>query len=226
MVGRDLYIFLGAPGSGKGSLALRSVQDFGWYHLSTGNLCRYHINAKTPQGMEMDQAIKSGRLVSDALITGMVLEWLSQDSGVSPLILDGFPRTVAQAQALHLYLQGRGHKEGIVVYFDIDDATVVDRIGARCICSNKSCQAVYSCRSDSACKPQRYMVCDLCDAALVRRVDDTKEAIQERLAVYKKHADELLAFYRDHKMPILVLDARKAPVEVYQDFKKMVGIAA
>jgi adenylate kinase len=226
MVGRDLYIFLGAPGSGKGSLALRSVQDFGWYHLSTGNLCRYHINAKTPQGMEMDQAIKSGKLVSDDLITGMVLEWLSHDTGTNPLILDGFPRTIAQARALYAYLQEHGQKQGVVVSFDIDDATVVDRIGARCICSNKSCQAVYSCRSDSACKPKRDMVCDLCSSALVRRVDDTKEAIQERLSVYKKHADELLAFYHESKVPVLELDARKAPAEVYQDFKKMVGIAA
>jgi adenylate kinase family enzyme len=70
------------------------------------------------------------------------------------------------------------------------------------------------------------MVCDLCSSALVRRVDDTKEAIQERLSVYKKHADELLAFYHESKVPVLELDARKAPAEVYQDFKKMVGIAA
>jgi adenylate kinase len=225
MVGRDLYIFLGAPGSGKGSLALRSVQDFGWYHLSTGNLCRYHINAKTPQGMEMDRAIKSGKLVSDDLITGMVLEWLSQDRGTNPLILDGFPRTIVQAQALYNYLREFGHKQGLVVHFDIDDATVIDRIGARCICSNKGCQAAYSCRSDSACKPKRDMVCDLCDSALTRRVDDTKEAIQERLSVYKKHADQLLSFYHEHNVPVVTLDARKAPVAVYQDFKKMVGIA-
>lgn len=227
MVGRrDLYIFLGAPGSGKGSLAARSVQDFGWYQLSTGNLCRYHINGQTPQGLEMDQAIKSGKLVSDSLITGMVLEWLSQDSSTSPLILDGFPRTVAQAEALDTYLKEHDHKKYTVVYFDVDDATVVDRVGARCICSNKNCQAVYSCLPGSACKPKRSMRCDLCDAALTRRVDDTKEAIQERLAVYKKHAEQLLSFYREHGVPVVVLDARKAPIDLYQEFKKMAGLVA
>ncbi len=223
MVGRDLYIFLGAPGSGKGSLAARLVQDFGWYQLSTGNLCRYHINAHTPQGLEMDLAIKSGKLVSDDLITGMVLEWLSQDEGVAPLILDGFPRTEAQALALDNYIQGYGHYRCVVIYFDIDDTTVIDRIGARCICSNKSCQAVYSSMPDSVCKPIRPMTCDVCDSQLVRRVDDTKEAIQERLLVYKQHADKLVAFYQERHVSILRLNARKLACDVYQEFQKMVA---
>ncbi len=226
MVGRDLYIFLGAPGSGKGSLAARSVQDFGWYQLSTGNLCRYHINAQTQQGLEMDLAIKSGKLVSDDLITGMVLDWLSHDVGVEPFILDGFPRTEAQALALDSYIKEHGHYQCTVVYFDIDDVSVINRIGARCICSNKSCQAVYSSLSESVCKPKHHMVCDVCGSSLVRRVDDTKEAIEERLLVYKQHADKLLAFYREHNVPIVVLDARQPILKVYQDFKKMVGIAA
>ncbi len=226
MVVRNLYIFLGAPGSGKGSLAARSVQDFGWYQLSTGNLCRYHINAQTPQGKEMDLAIKSGKLVSDELITGMVLDWLSQDKSTEPLILDGFPRTLAQAHVFDDYLKNKGQYRCAVVYFDIDDATVIDRIGARCICSNKSCQAVYSCLKDSACKPKRDMTCDACDAPLVRRVDDTKEAIQERLLVYKQHANALLAYYRKQNIPIIELDAKEPIAEVYKNFKKMVGIAA
>lgn len=226
MVGRNLYIFLGAPGSGKGSLAARSVQDFGWYQLSTGNLCRYHINAQTSQGKEMDLAIKSGKLVSDELITGMVLDWLGQDKSMDPLILDGFPRTLAQAQVFGEYLKHKGHYRCTVVYFDIDDATVIERIGARCICSNKSCQAVYSCLKDSVCKPKREMVCDTCNSPLTRRVDDTKEAIQERLLVYKQHENALLAFYRKQDVPVIELNAKEPIAEVYKKFKKMVGIAA
>lgn len=226
MVARNLYIFIGAPGSGKGSLAARAVHNFGWYQLSTGNLCRYHINAQTPQGKEMDLAIKSGKLVSDELITGMVLDWLSQDKGTGTLILDGFPRTEVQAKVLDKYIKTDGRYACFVVYFDIDDVSVIDRIGARCICSNKSCQAVYSSLPGSASRPKRHMTCDACGAALVRRVDDTKEALQERLLVYKQHADKLLAFYHEHKIPIVVLDARKPMAEVYQEFEKMVGIDA
>jgi adenylate kinase len=223
---RKLYIFLGAPGSGKGSLAARCAHDFGWYQLSTGNLCRYHIGARTPQGLEMDLAIKSGKLVSDDLIGGMVLDWLSHDTNDYAIVLDGFPRTVIQARLLDDYLknQQKSSYAVTVVYFDIDDATVVDRIGARCVCSNKSCQAVYSCLPTSPCKPQKDMICDLCGSPLVRRVDDTKEAIQERLAVYKQHAAALLAFYRERSVPIITLDAKKQAAFVYQDFKQAVGI--
>lgn len=228
MMVRDLYIFLGAPGSGKGSLAARCVQEMGWYQLSTGNLCRYHISAKTPQGLEMDLAIKSGKLVSDDLITGMVLDWLSRDNGKQPLILDGFPRTLAQAQALDAYLKNQTAKlyRCIVVNFDIQDSVVIDRVGARCVCSNKACQAVYSCLATSTCKPQRDMVCDLCGSSLVRRVDDTRETIQERLAVYKQHAEKLLNFYHAKNLPVITLDASTTAVVVYQAFKKMVGISA
>src|ERR1700722_17255958 len=105
MMARKLYIFLGAPGSGKGSLAARCAQELGWYPLSTGNLCRYHIGARTPQGLEMDLAIKSGKLVSDDLIGGMVLDWLSHDTNNCAIILDGFPRTIVQARLLEDYLQ-------------------------------------------------------------------------------------------------------------------------
>jgi len=226
MNARQIYIFLGAPGSGKGSLAARCEQELGWYPLSTGNLCRYHIGARTPQGVEMDLAIKSGKLVSDELITGMVLDWLSKDTGTTPLILDGFPRTLVQAQAFERYLVDQKTKkyECIVVYFDIDDAIVIERIGARCICSNKKCQAVYSLLPSSVTKPARDMTCDRCGSPLVRRVDDTKEAIKERLNVYKQHADALLAFYSDRGVKIITLDARHPMLTVYETFKKMVGI--
>jgi adenylate kinase len=228
MVVRDLYIFLGAPGSGKGSLAARCVQEMDWYQLSTGNLCRYHMSAKTPQGLEMDLAIKSGRLVSDDLITGMVFDWLSHDNGVQPLILDGFPRTLMQAQALDVYLESETEKRYrcVVINFDIQDNVVIDRVGARCVCSNKSCQAVYSCLATSPCKPRRDMVCDTCGSSLVRRVDDTRETIQERLAVYKQHAEKILDFYRSKKMKIVTLDASEVAFTVYQLFKKMIGITA
>lgn len=227
MIARKLYIFLGAPGSGKGSLAAHCVQELGWYQLSTGNLCRYHIGARTPQGLEMDLAIKSGKLVSDDLIGGMVLDWLSHDTNNIPIILDGFPRTVIQAQLLDDFLNIRhaGRYLLTVVYFDIDDATVTDRIGARCVCSNKSCQAVYSCMPSSPNRPKRDMICDLCASPLVRRVDDTKEAIQERLAVYKKHATALLDFYREHNTSLVTLDAKRSAADVYNLFKAAVGIS-
>lgn len=224
--GSNVYIFLGPPGSGKGSLSNMCVTELGWLQLSTGNLCREHIAKQSEIGKQIDFAIKSGRLVSDSLIVEMVEGWLGESFATQEnVILDGFPRTVAQAYALNELLGTRFDAvQTKNVRLLIDDDQVVARLTGRFICSNDKCQAVYSLIEGSGLKPKRHMACDACASALVRRSDDTEVSIRERLKAYHLHEDKLLDFYRSHGQEIIDLDVQKPLSLVFEDFKGRLGL--
>jgi len=226
-VNRNVYIFIGPPGSGKGTLSKICVEKFGWKQLSTGDLLRRHISEGTPIGKQIDFAIKSGKLVSDELITQIVYEWLKElpDDGKA-VILDGFPRTVVQAGDFARIMRDEFPNEGIkVVYFEIPDAEVVARLSSRYTCQNRDCQAIYSIRPGSTCAPQQDMVCDLCGSPLGRRKDDSEEAVKERLKIYHSHEGPLLAFYHQAKdIPVLVCNADQSIDRVFEEFKKLIDI--
>jgi len=220
---RDVYIFVGPPGSGKGSLSALCVESFGWMQLSTGNLCRQHIADQTPIGKAIDFAIKSGKLVSDDLITNMVLEWFADQSieGSQAVILDGYPRTVAQAEAFYRALQADLQELNLrVILFEVDDETVAERIRGRFVCQNKDCQAVYSIVKGSPSYPKNDMICDRCSSPIVRRKDDEGAAVYERLAVYHSHVGELLNFYRKVGISIKNFDAQVSIDELFDKFKE------
>lgn len=220
---RDVYIFIGPPGSGKGSLSALCVNQLGWVQLSTGNLCRQHIAEQTSIGKAIDFAIKSGKLVADDLITDMVLDWFEKQSiwQIKPIILDGYPRTVTQAQAFHKALQDTLHGFNVqVVLFDVDDKTVAERIQGRYVCQNKNCQAVYSLIPGALEQPKVAMICDHCSSSLIRRKDDEGSAIYERLAVYHSHVNSLIDFYRKAGVPIRTIDAHMPVHELFDTFKK------
>lgn len=221
---RKVFIFIGPPGSGKGSLSNLCVDSLGWVQVSTGNLCRKHIMEQTVIGKEIDFALKSGKLVSDELIIAMVENWISEQiENHDALILDGFPRTVVQAKALDQLIKDKFTSIDLqIVKFNVADQTVIDRLGSRYTCQNKDCQRVYSLAAGANLAPQRDMLCDSCSSPLSRRKDDEAEAIKERLVTYHKHAKDLLDFYTETGRSIQEFNVERPLQELFQDFKSTV----
>ncbi len=217
-------ILLGPPGAGKGSLAGLCISDLGWKQLSTGNLCRKHIAEQTEIGKQIDFAIKSGKLVSDSLVTGAVEEWLENSiDGADAVILDGFPRTVAQAKSLEELLNKKKDSLRLkVIRLFVSDDTVIARLCNRYICSNIGCQAVYSMESGSKLLPKVSMICDLCGHPLIRRKDDNEESVKERLKIYHKHEQDLLNFYNNTQHDIVQLSVEMPLHDIFENFKKIV----
>ncbi|MGE0206595.1 MAG: adenylate kinase family protein [Candidatus Babeliales bacterium] len=220
---KQLVVFIGPPGSGKGSLSQLCVQNFGWKQLSTGYLCRKHINEQTEIGQQIDFSIKSGKLVSDSLIVRMVEEWLIEPSLEVPhIILDGFPRNVSQAEALHAMIVEKLSDFQLTVFkFFVSDEVVARRLLTRFICENKDCQAVYSDQAGGV-NPKVSGVCDYCSSCLVKRNDDEEQTIINRLKTYRMHEHELISFYKTRGLPVNEIDAERSLEGVFKIFKNMV----
>lgn len=220
---KKIFIFVGPPGSGKGSLSSLCIDRFGWVQVSTGNLCREHISRNTKIGEQIDFAIKSGRLVEDSLIVEMVSEWLEKSFGEEEgVIFDGFPRTVPQASALGVLLDDLPYPFKLrVIKLFLDDDIIINRLTNRYICKGSRCQAIYSALKDSKLAPKNYMICDICGGELIRRTDDTEESIRERLETYHQHEERLLNFYGDNV--VLELDVDKPLQEVFENFSRLIG---
>lgn len=216
----NVFIFIGPPGAGKGSVASLCVKHFDWLQISTGNLCRKHIAEQTKIGKEIDLIIKSGKLINDDLITCMVFDWFIDNSDkASGVIFDGYPRTVAQAEAFDSMLKAKFSGMRIrVVLFSLADDVVVNRLCSRYICQNKECQAIYSLSPHSDLAPISTVLCDLCSGTLGRREDDNEEAVRRRLDIYHRHEQQLINFYRHNNSEIIELDASKQLREVFDDF--------
>ena len=223
----NVFVLLGAPGSGKGTVSAMCIENFGWKQLSTGNLCRKHIAEQTEIGKQIDFVLKSGKLVSDSIIIDMVNQWLSEQLSLGKtVLLDGYPRNSVQAKALDDFLQEDTHKQVgfAVVKLEVPDDVVVGRLSNRRVCQNKSCQAVYSVAENSGCKPKHDMVCDKCGTALEIRNDDKPEVVAERLRVYREHERALLDFYKAQGQNIITISAGRPLGEVFDSFKKKVGL--
>jgi adenylate kinase len=222
----NIIIFVAPPGAGKGSLSQLCVQGLGWQQFSTGNLCRMHIAQGTEIGKKIDFAIKSGKLVSDDLIVAMVRDWFENlGEAKSWVILDGFPRTISQAQALRNMLQDEYPSAKVtVVRLVVPDQELIKRITSRLTCSNKGCQAVYSLIPESGMAPKNDALCDLCSAHLIRRADDEERAITERLKNYCEHELELLNFYRSALGSVIELNGKRSLEEIFRDLKASVGV--
>lgn len=221
---KNLFIFLGAPGSGKGSLSRICVERLGWTQLSTGDLCRRHISDQTEIGKKIDFAIKSGKLVADSLIADMVEDaFREMAESAKPIILDGYPRTVVQAQFLHDFLKKNDKKFCLrVIRFVISDAKLVDRLSKRLVCQNKQCQAIYTTEQEIA--PSHQLICSKCGGQAARREDDKPEVVKKRLAEYGEHEQALLCFYASIDQPVVELVVDKPLNQVFEDFKRLVGV--
>ena len=223
---KKVFIFIGPPGAGKGSLSQYCTAKLGWKQLSTGSLCRKNIDEQTEIGKQIDFAIKSGKLISDDLIVSMVEEWLINNSShFQTAILDGFPRTVQQAEALNVLLTQKIKNCDLrIIRLFISDDTIIHRLSGRLICSNNNCQAIYSLLPLSDHAPERVMTCDTCQDKLMRRADDAMNAVIERLKIYHTHEQQLLNYYRDYGFAISEVNVEKPLKDVFDDFQNLLQI--
>lgn len=218
-----IFLFLGPPGSGKGTLSELCVNKFGWPQLSTGNLCRQHIADQTDLGNKIKKIIAEGGLVSDDIIADMVVDWIINQNVIPEgIIFDGYPRTKNQAILLYNFLQEKlSQYELVLVKLNIDAQLLLDRVLNRVVCSNKQCGRVYSLSHDSEMQPRKDMTCDSCGHVLIHRSDDTQDSLKKRLALYYQHEQEIIDFYVDKGLKIGILQAAQAMQKLFDDFKKI-----
>ena len=214
---------MGPPGSGKGTLSSLCVEHFGWYQLSTGNLCRDHIQRNTDIGTRIKKALDEGKLVADDVIADMIKEWIkSQEELPRGIIFDGYPRTKKQAELLYNFLQEALEEfDLILVKLHVDSDLVLERILSRVFCSNKSCQTVYSLLKESPMYPKAPMTCDKCSSSLVHRTDDTKDTLKNRIHLYYENEQDIIDFYVRKGMSVGMINGDQAVQDVFNDFKKL-----
>lgn len=211
---------MGPPGSGKGTLSALCVKQFGWNQVSTGNLCRSHIQSNTLIGQKMKSAIEQGQLVPDDVIADMIQEWmLTQKESDQNVIFDGYPRTKKQAELLYALVKNNlKESELALIKFQVDSDVLVDRILSRVVCSNKDCQQAFSLKKDAV---GETMKCKACGSSLIKRSDDTRDTLVNRLGVYYQHEQDILDFYEQQGISIEALNGAGDIADVFQDFKKL-----
>lgn len=183
-------ILLGPPGAGKGTQAQRLTQTLGIPQVSTGDILRAAVAAGTPLGREAKATMDQGALVPDGVVIGIIRERLAAPDCARGYILDGFPRTAAQAEALGETLQALGTPLTAVLSITVEPEELVRRLSGRRTCGN--CGAAYHMET---APPRRAGLCDRCGGALLQREDDREETIRKRLAVYREQTAPLVAYY-------------------------------
>ena len=185
----NIVILLGAPGSGKGTIAGRlAAEDSNLRHVSSGDLLRGAVAKGTPAGVEAKGYMEKGALVPDALIAQMIKDVIAETQGDVTMLLDGFPRNVAQAEIL----EKTGAPVKSVVLVDVPDAIIADRIAGRRTCPK--CKAGYHVK---ALPPKVEGICDKCGAELVIRKDDNPDTVRDRLVVYHRETEPLIKYYSE-----------------------------
>lgn len=201
-------VFLGAQGTGKGTLAALLVKDFGFNQISPGNLFREEIKKNSELGKKVKGFLDKGILVPHDITNQLVKQSIKKNN-----IFDGYPRTVVQAEAL----EGMARVDRAVV-FDMPEDEVVKRLGGRLVCTQ--CQAIYHIKN---IPPKKKGLCDVCSGKLVQRDDDKPDIIRKRFQVYKDETLPVLDYYKKNKI-LHVVDARGTPGVVYIRIKKLLSL--
>jgi adenylate kinase len=213
-------ILLGPPGAGKGTQAQRLQHDHGLIQLSTGDMLRAAVAAGTPIGLQAKAKMDAGELVSDEIVIGIIGDRIGAPDCTGGFILDGFPRTVAQAQALDALLDARGLKLNHVVELAVDEDALVERITGRFSCGN--CGAGYH---DTFKRPQIEGVCDVCGATeFKRRPDDNETTVRTRMAAYRAQTEPLLPYYAGRGV-LSAVDGMADMNDVYAQIESKLGLA-
>jgi adenylate kinase len=208
-------IFLGAPGSGKGTQAKRLAQAHGLDHISTGDILRNAIKEQTPLGIIARPFMDAGELVPDDVILSMIKEELTRRT--KGYIFDGFPRTRAQAEGLETIMRELGLNISKVVNLDIPDKVIVDRLEARRLCRN--CGQEYNLKTRP---PEKEGVCDICGGPLYQRPDDAANVISNRLAVYHEKTKPIEDYYRS-RGDLVEIDGARGFDEVFDSISRAVA---
>ena len=187
-------IMLGAQGTGKGTVAGIISEQTGLPQISTGDIFRKNISEKTPLGVEADKYISKGNLVPDEITVPMVEDRLTWEDAKNGAILDGFPRTIEQAEKLDKILESKGEKIDLVVNLVTPKEELIDRMLTRRVCTNQECKATYNTKLHP---PKVEGICDKCGAPLKQRADDSDpEAIKRRLEIYEEKTSPLVEYYK------------------------------
>jgi adenylate kinase len=185
-------ILLGAPGAGKGTVAKQLTAIDGSVQISTGDILRGAVHAGTELGKEAEAYMQKGDLVPDSLIMGIMEKRLQESDCQQGFLLDGFPRTIPQAEALKELLAKLNIELDMAVNIDVPREVILDRLCTRRTCENTDCQAIYNVKSNP---PKQEGICDKCGSPVVQRADETEEAISHRLQTYNDKTAPLIGFY-------------------------------
>jgi adenylate kinase len=185
-------ILLGPPGAGKGTQAKKLTDERGLVQLSTGDMLRAEVASGSPLGVEAKKVMDAGQLVSDAIVIGMIDKRTDQPDCAKGFVLDGFPRTEPQAEALDAMLAKKGKKIDAVIELAVDEAALIERISGRFTCAK--CGTGYH---DKFHRPKKDGICDKCGSTeFVRRADDNAETVKARLVAYRKQTAPILPYYK------------------------------
>lgn len=208
-------ILLGAPGAGKGTVAKLLTKLDGSVQISTGDILRGAVAAGSDLGKQAQDFMNRGDLVPDELIMGIMESRLQEPDCASGFLLDGFPRTIPQAEQLKVLLEKIGIKLDMAVDIDVPRDVILDRLTTRRTCSNGDCQEIYNVKSNP---PSKEGICDKCGSPVVQREDETEEAISQRLKTYGEKTAPLIGFY-DKEGLLLTVNATSsdAVIQAIQD---------
>lgn len=209
-------ILLGAPGAGKGTQAEIISDHFGIPIISTGNIIREALKNGTEMGLKAKSFIDKGHLVPDEVVIGIVTERISKDDCKNGFILDGFPRTIVQAEAL----DNSGIKIDYVLDLEVDEEIIYKRMSGRRVC--EKCARVYNVNTDK--KPKEDGKCDVCAGTLIQRMDDKEETVRERLKIYEKQTLPLKDYYEKRGMRTAI-DAGAPLTEITKSVLSVLGKA-
>lgn len=208
-------ILLGPPGAGKGTQAKLISEKFSIPHISTGDIFRKNISEKTPLGIEAKTYMDNGKLVPDEVTIGIVKDRLMEDDCKNGFLLDGFPRTVKQAEALDSFLNDNEQKIDTALLIDVPKEFILERMTGRRVCSK--CGASYHIKFNPSKIEGK---CDVCDGALIQRKDDTEATVKERLDVYDRQTQPLIQYYKDQN----ILSSVKGTEEITKVFDKICNV--
>jgi len=211
-------VLFGAPGSGKGTQAERLKERFSLRHISTGDLLREAVAKGTELGKKVESILASGELVSDEIVLELIkgaVEEAKEDEALSGWMLDGFPRTIGQAEALDRLLEQAHDSIDAVVVLDVNREAIIERLSARRVCVE--CKAVYS---TLVSPPAHEGKCDKCGGAVIQRKDDQPETIANRLDVYTQQTEPILGYY-EGKRPVRRVDGNRSVDEVTGEIERV-----
>ena len=210
-------VLLGPPGAGKGTQAAMLVEKYEIPHISTGDIFRKNIKEGTELGKKAQEYMNAGKLVPDELVCDLVADRLSQDDCANGFLLDGFPRTINQAEALDKYLSENDGKLDIVINIAVDKEELITRLTGRRVC--KACGASYHIVN---IPPKVEGVCDVCGGELFQRADDNLETVENRINVYENETAPLIDYYKNQGS-LADIDGTKPLEEVFGQIVEAIG---
>jgi adenylate kinase len=210
-------ILLGPPGAGKGTQAGRIVEEYGIPHVSTGDILRGAVKNQTQMGLEAKKYMDAGELVPDSVVIGIVKDRLQEPDTAKGFLMDGFPRTIPQAEALDAALDGLGRAVTKTIVVLVEEEELVRRLSGRRIC--RVCQAPFHVVFNP---PKKEGVCDKCGGELYQRDDDSEATVRNRLEVYRNQTEPLIDYY-DQAGLVARIDGAQSPEKVYEDVRAALG---